>query len=458
MELGERLRQARLAAGFSQRQLCGDEITRNMLSQIENGSARPSMDTLRYLAARLGKPVSFFLEEQAVLSPNQAAMGQARNATGQAVLDALAQYQGPDETFDRERWLLEALACLELARQALDRGKKEYAGTLLDRAQKAGSQTPYYTPELDRRRQFLAYEAGFFPAVNPDQWELSLAARSALVQNKPEKCIGLLQAIDTKEEKHHFLLAQAYLQLSQYEKAIRHFLQAENYDPAKVYAGLEKCYSALEDYKQAYFYACKQRDGHPVRKPNRLPNYDYSQNGAYFITICTEGRKPCLSQIVGDDAHIVPKPYGQIVEKYICNAPEIEKYVIMPDHIHMIIRLDNGTMWASSPTQECGESSVGADALIRPEGAVKGTMWASSPTQECGESSVGADAHIRPQNKVASIVRSIKTLTSKEIGKSIFQRSYYDHVIRNQQDYNEKWEYIENNPKKWMITKQGVEW
>ena len=155
---------------------------------------------------------------------------------------------------------------------------------------------------------------------------------------------------------------------------------------------------------------------HPTRKQNRLENYDYNQNGAYFITICTQGRKQILSDIVGDDAHIVPKPYGRIVEKYIRNAPEIEKYVIMPDHIHMIIRLEDGSMWASTPTRE----------------------------------SIEADAHIRPKNKVASIVRSIKTLTTKEIGVPIFQRSYYDHVIRNQQDYDEIWEYMENNPAKWM--------
>ena len=76
---------------------------------------------------------------------------------------------------------------------------------------------------------------------------------------------------------------------------------------------------------------------YPKRKKNRLENYDYSQNGAYFITICTRERRKILREIVGDDAHIVPKPYGQIAEKYICNVPEIEKYVIMPDHIHMII-------------------------------------------------------------------------------------------------------------------------
>ena len=149
------------------------------------------------------------------------------------------------------------------------------------------------------------------------------------------------------------------------------------------------------------------------RQPNRLRQYDYSQEGAYYITICTKDRKRILSEIVGDDAHIVPKPCGSVVEKYIRNVPQIEKYVIMPDHIHMIIRLDNGSMWASTPT--------------------------------------GKDDHIRPKNTVASIVRSIKVLTTKEIGEPIFQRSYYDHVIRNQQDYNEIWEYIANNPGKWRL-------
>ena len=60
------------------------------------------------------------------------------------------------------------------------------------------------------------------------------------------------------------------------------------------------------------------------------------------------------------------------------------------------------------------------------------------------------------KNKISNIVRSIKTLASKEIGKSIFQRSFYDHIIRNQDDYNEKWEYIENNPAKWLLMKQPL--
>ncbi len=56
-----------------------------------------------------------------------------------------------------------------------------------------------------------------------------------------------------------------------------------------------------------------------------------------------------------------------------------------------------------------------------------------------------------PTKKIASIVQSIKVLVTKEIGEAIFQRSYYDHIIRNQQDYDEIWEYIENNPRKWIL-------
>ncbi len=152
------------------------------------------------------------------------------------------------------------------------------------------------------------------------------------------------------------------------------------------------------------------------RKQNRLSEYDYSTNGAYFVTICTHDRRKILSAIVGDDAHIVPKPFGTVAEKYIRNVPEIEKYVIMPDHIHMIIRLDNGSMWAPTPT----------------------------------------DA--KPQHtRISNIVRSIKVLVAKDIGEPIFQRSYYDHVIRNQQDYNEVWEYIENNPRKWLMEHEKTE-
>ena len=123
MELGEKLRQARLEAGLTQRQLCGDQITRNMLSLIENGSAKPSMETLRYLASRLGKSVSFFLDETAVVSVNQETMESARRlydagdyAAAALVLEG---YRELDGVYDREKQLLWALTHLNLAEQAI---------------------------------------------------------------------------------------------------------------------------------------------------------------------------------------------------------------------------------------------------------------------------------------------------------------------------------------------------
>ena len=78
-------------------------------------------------------------------------------------------------------------------------------------------------------------------------------------------------------------------------------------------------------------------------------------------------------------------------------------------------------------------------------------MWASTPTN----TDVRENAQIRPKSRIASIVRSIKTLSAKEIGAPVFQRSYYDHVIRNQQDDNAVWEYIEQNPRKRMMQNNG---
>jgi len=141
----------------------------------------------------------------------------------------------------------------------------------------------------------------------------------------------------------------------------------------------------------------------PKRKKMRLPQYDYSQNGAYFITICTQDKKCILSHVVGGDALIAPQirltKYGQIAEKYIKNIPGIRKYIIMPNHIHLLIVID-------------------------------GSMKASTPT-------------------VSSMIRSFKGLTVKEIGKPIFQRSFYDHIVRDETDYLNIWEYINSNALKW---------
>ena len=263
MELSQKLKQARLDAGLSQKALCGDRITRNMLSQIENGSAHPSMETLRYLAGRLGKPLSFFLDEDAVTSPNQALMAQARAAEPSEALHLLGQYQAPDPTFDTERWLLEALVCLRLAEDALAQKKPAYAKTLLERAAVSGSRTAYYTSDNERRRLLLLHKAGEpvsedrLPDLTP---ELLLRAEDALKRQDWERCAVYLSAASDHNLHWHFLMGQMYFAQKDYLSARSHFEAAWELDPKTCCSRLEDCCREAADFAGAYFYACKLRE------------------------------------------------------------------------------------------------------------------------------------------------------------------------------------------------------
>lgn len=263
MELAQKLKQARLDAGLSQKTLCGDRITRNMLSQIENGSARPSMDTLRYLAGQLGKPLSYFLEDDAVTSPNQELMAKARAADPSEALHLLGNYQSPDPTFDHERWLLEALTCLTLAEDALRQGKPAYARNLLERTAVAGSRTPYYTPDNERRRLLLLYAVGEkdledqLPDLTP---ELLLRAEAALGNEDFDRCAALLEAATERTPQWHFVKAQMHFAKLQYTDARTHFEAAWDYAPKVCCSRLEDCCRETSDFAGAYFYACKLRE------------------------------------------------------------------------------------------------------------------------------------------------------------------------------------------------------
>ena len=154
---------------------------------------------------------------------------------------------------------MEALTCLDLAEKALQAGKKGYAATLLAQAEKAGKQTPYYTLETQRRWQLLSYEAGTLPAsgLSADPHKMLIFAKAALEDGKAETCSHLLALVHEQDKQWHFLQGMAYLQMQQFAKAAEHLLQAAPSN--RVYGALEQCYRELEDFKQAYFYACKQR-------------------------------------------------------------------------------------------------------------------------------------------------------------------------------------------------------
>ena len=154
-----------------------------------------------------------------------------------------------------------------------------------------------------------------------------------------------------------------------------------------------------------------------TRKNPRLAGYDYSRHGIYFVTICTADRQSLLGTIrpaVGGDAHIAPSltdstaavdltPLGRVVEKYLRSMPGVEKYVVMPDHVHILVRIADGPMKASAPT-------------------------ASLP----------------------QLIRSLKGLCTKAAGHPIWQRGYYDHIIRDENDFLHCWKYLDENPVSWQ--------
>lgn len=158
----------------------------------------------------------------------------------------------------------------------------------------------------------------------------------------------------------------------------------------------------------------------PKRKPLHLRSHDYSQNGYYFITICTEKRhQNILSAIAPAVGAITNRPpvqvtltaWGTVVERAIREIPnrypgvEVDCYVIMPDHVHLILAIHQ----------------------TGPDG-----RQVAAPTA------------------ISTVIQQLKRAVSRAIGVSIWQKSYYDHIIRNCSDLEETRNYIANNPLKRM--------
>ncbi len=267
MDLGEKIRHARLEAGMSQRQLCGAEITRNMLSQIEHGTAKPSMSTLQFLARQLGRPVSWFLEEDGAVSTNAACMEQAWQSfeTGDpaGALRHLESYRGPDALLDREHRMLTVLSLLAAAEKSIEDGREIYARKLLNQARDLEAQLPWL-PELRQRRLLLLSRLGekIAPEELPPLHErLLLHARAALDAGSPGRAAALLDGDpQTDDPRWQLLRAEAAMAQSEYASAANYLLSAQGEYADKAIPLLEQCYRELGDYKSAYFYACKARE------------------------------------------------------------------------------------------------------------------------------------------------------------------------------------------------------
>lgn len=262
MGIGAQIRSARIEKGLSQRQLCQDVVTRNMLSQIENGTANPSLPTLEILAERLQKPLSYFFGESGV-SPERALADSAWNAYAQGDFSEAAEIL--ERTSDKrlELNLLSALVLLALAQKAIQEGRHPYARQLLTQVQ--AQDCPI--PELRRRALLLQGQLTEEPAAPlcaslPSlDAELILRAQGAMEAQNPLRAAQLLDAAENQTSpRWAFLRGTVYFAQANYTMAAQCFHKAENTYPAATAPYLENCYKELEDYRQAYFYACRQKE------------------------------------------------------------------------------------------------------------------------------------------------------------------------------------------------------
>ena len=167
----------------------------------------------------------------------------------------------------------------------------------------------------------------------------------------------------------------------------------------------------------------------PKRKHPRLKTYNYSKNGYYFVTIGTQRNLPILSTVgrglAPADAKITLMAIGKIAEQQLLELEKqyrfvrIDKYVVMPTHIHLILVL------AEDEVEVGHVNSITAGASPRPT--------------------------------ISDIICSYKSLTTRICnkndgisGRKIFQTSFYEHIIRNESSYQEIWQYIDENPKRWQ--------
>ena len=153
----------------------------------------------------------------------------------------------------------------------------------------------------------------------------------------------------------------------------------------------------------------------PKRKPTHMKSFDYSENHRYFITICSDGKRKIFSDISVGEGLAPPvihlSAIGKIIEEQLLalstryHQIEIENHVIMPNHLHMILRLENAGGASPSPTT----------------------------------------------HDIICTLKSLVTRSCRQIGYrgNIWQRSYYEHIIRNEDDYKNTWIYIDNNPARW---------
>lgn len=182
------------------------------------------------------------------------------------------------------------------------------------------------------------------------------------------------------------------------------------------------------------------------RRSIRLKGYDYSQAGLYFITICCQDRVCRLGKI--ENGVMICNELGEIAYREWMKTAELrpqielDAFMVMPNHIHGILKINEMNMDTLHSPNNTGDNM----------GDNMGECNSPNNTGEC-------NSPLRsPSNTIGAIIRGYKSSVTKQFGlmgfdEKLWQRNYYEHIIRDEQSYQIISEYIINNPKKWADDK-----
>ena len=193
-------------------------------------------------------------------------------------------------------------------------------------------------------------------------------------------------------------------------------------------------------------------DGAQGRRSIRLKGYDYSSEGTYYVTIVAQGRECLFGEIIDGEMHL--SKYGEIIQKWWDEIPvhftnvELGVFVIMPNHIHGIIFIiDNRRGEVISPRDHPNSNN---QENVNNKNQGGGTNDEITKNQ-------GGETPPLPRRTLGQIVAYFKYQSTKEMNKietensitKFWQRSYYEHIIRNEKELQQKTDYIMDNPSQW---------
>ncbi|MFP4396025.1 MAG: transposase, partial [Anaerolineales bacterium] len=195
------------------------------------------------------------------------------------------------------------------------------------------------------------------------------------------------------------------------------------------------------------------------RRSIRLKGYDYTSPGSYFVTICTQDRVRLFGEVV--DAAMQLNPYGRVVDTYLSRIPDhfphvtLGAWVVMPNHVHAIITITaapdtdddpdgKGDAILDSPSEMMNNSDVDTSSAVNGDCGIASPL---SPTQH----PIGA-----PSGSLGAIVGNFKSIATRRInrmrhtpGADVWQRNYWEHIIRSRAAHQRITAYIHNNPARW---------